>query len=108
MIEKEIFRVLQGAFSLNAILQTVTVFTCVPAEEEKPFVVYGVEESAVDVALISLDLQSDYQGLAEVSVLQKEIRQGLEGSSHELAGFTYSFKEIGPLKFKVKRFKTGE
>ena len=69
---------------------------------------YQAEESGADVVLISLELHSDYKGLAEVVYLQKQIRGILESHSHEQDDFIYAFKEVSPLTFKVKRFQRGE
>ncbi len=113
MIEKEIFTVLQRDFGLNAILQTLKIFTFVPDEETKPFVVYQIEEMGHDSACFSLDIHSDYKGVSEVLTLQKEIRECLENQSHEQEGYHYVFKEQKASKnniliFKAKRFVTGE
>ncbi len=108
MIEKEIFTVLRAGFGLNAVLQTLKVFTFTPDEEVKPFVVYKVEDSGADTAQISLQLHSNYKGLSEVKTLEKEIKGCLENQPHVEGPYTYAFKGKGALKFKVKRFKTGE
>ena len=108
MIEKEIFSVLRASFGLNAVLQTLKISTFVPDEEPKPFVVYEVEDSGVETAQISLQLHSDYKGLAEVKILEKEIKDCLENQPHSEGHYIYVFKGQGALKFKVKRFQTGE
>lgn len=108
MIEKEIFSVLRASFGLNAILQTLKIFTFSPEEEPKPFVVYEVKDSGADTAQISLQLHSDYKGLAEVKILEKEIKDCLENQPHIEGPYAYVFKGQGGLKFNVKRFKSGD
>lgn len=113
MIEKEIFRVIQEAFGLNAILQNLKIFTFVPDEEIKPFIVYQPRESGSDTAHFSLEIQSNYKGVTEVLTYQTEIKDCLETQPHQQEGFRYVFKEQksskdNTLLFNVKRFQTGE
>ena len=113
MIEKEIFKVIQRRFSLNTILQNLQVLSFVSEESAKPFVVFGVQESSKGLATIFLEVQSNYQGVAEALSLEKEMREALENDAHEEGGYAYVFKDQASAKnnqliFNVKRFKAGE
>lgn len=114
MIEKDIFKALQGAFHMSALLQDVKLWSFDVEESLKPFVIFQGESTGENTALIHLKIESDYKGLIELAGLKKEIRVVLSLSPSQYAGYRYVFKEEQAnqkrttLIFKVKRFKTGE
>ena len=107
MIEKEIFRLCQLFFDFSTVLKGTPLLTFTPSKEEKAFVLFNVEDVGEDMALISLKVHSPYQGLAEVALFDKEIRENLEKKIRQQGGYSYVFKEYKPSFFKVKRFKIG-
>lgn len=112
-MEKDVFKALKEAFSVNDLLQHLTLWSFFIEEATKPFIVFQGESFGENTALIHLVIESDYKGLAESSILKKEIKSVLSSSSLAYEDLCYSFKEEhgnqknNALTFRVKHFKTG-
>ena len=113
MIEQDIFKALKGAFSVNDLLKDIKLWSFSIEGVPKPFIIFREEDFGENTALIHLEIESEYKGIAEVSALKKEVRTVLSASPFECDNFHYVFKEENKnqknntLTFRVKRFKTG-
>lgn len=93
MIEQEIFTMLHRVFSQDETLKGVGLYTCVPPQATKPFIVYQPLEGGVQYLLFSLELFSDAHGSFEVMSLKEKILMCLKKPFPKEEGGFYSFKE---------------